>query len=81
MAPLTPAESLARLRALFRDAFKCAPSSDAAVLEWARRPEHWATLQIQHHGWSFLACEAVVRQCRILSKRAQLAAAPQELDA
>lgn len=74
MAPLTPTEALRKLRTLYRDAFKCAPANDQAVLDWARSPELWATQQIAHRGWSFPAAEAVVRQCRILRKRAELAA-------
>lgn len=74
MAPLTPTEALRKLAALYRDAFKCAPVNDQAVIDWARHPELWATHQIAHRGWSFPAAEAVVRQCRILLKRAERAA-------
>lgn len=70
MAALTPEQALQRLRTLYRDAHKCEPSTDQAAIDWARHPEHWATLQIQHRGWSFHAAEAVVRQCRILVRRA-----------
>lgn len=81
MAALTPQESLQRLRTLYRDAFKATPDNDAAVIDWAQHPEHWATLQIQYRGWTFHAAEAVVRQCRILRKRAIIAAAAQEVQA
>ena len=74
MASLTPKEALQRLRILYRDAFKATPETNEAVLDWARHPEHWATLQIQYRGWTFHAAEAVVRQCRILRKRAEIAA-------
>lgn len=63
-------DCLQRLRALYRDAHKCDPADDQAVLDWAIHPQAWATLQIAHRGWSFEAAEAVVRQCRILQRRA-----------
>ena len=70
MAAATPEQALQRLRNLYRDAFKCAPADDDAVISWARRPELWATHQIAHRGWSYNAAEAVVRQCRIYVRRA-----------
>lgn len=81
MATLTPEQCIQRLRTLYRDAFKCQPTCDADVINWALHPEHWATQQIAHRGWSFHAAEAVVRQCRILRKRAIMAAQPQEVEA
>ena len=81
MATLTPEQALNRLRTLYRDAFKCAPINDQAVLDWAKRPELWATHQIAYNGWSFHAAEAVVRQCRILRKRAEIAYLTQEVGA
>lgn len=73
MAPLTPNDCLARLRVLFRDAQRCEPHDDHQVLSWADNPDLWATHQIAHRGWSFMAAEAVVRQCRSLRKRARQA--------
>lgn len=70
MAAVSPPQALQRLRNLYRDAFKVAPANDEAVITWARSPELWATHQIAHRGWSYLAAEAVVRQCRILVRRA-----------
>lgn len=70
MAAITPPQALQRLRNLYRDAFKASPANDEAVITWARSPELWATHQIAHRGWSYLAAEAVVRQCRILVRRA-----------
>lgn len=73
MASLTPQECLQRLRGLYRDAFKTEPVNDQIVIDWARAPELWATHQVAFRGWSYLAAEAVVRQCRILRKRALVA--------
>lgn len=73
MAALTPEQSLAKLRTIFRDAFKCDPLDNHQVLDWADHPDLWATHQIAHRGWSYMAAEAVVRQCRILRKRARIA--------
>lgn len=73
MAALTPKECLQRLRVLFRDAHKATPLDDHQVLNWAEHPDLWATHQIAHRGWSYLATEAVVRQCRSLRKRARQA--------
>lgn len=70
MATATPEQALQRLRNLYRDAFKCDPADDAAVVGWAKSPELWATQQIAHRGWSYNAAEAVVRQCRIYVRRA-----------
>jgi hypothetical protein len=78
MAAIPPQQALQRLRNLYRDAFKVAPASDDILIAWAKAPELWATQQIAHRNWSFMATEAVVRQCRILRKRAELAAAMQE---
>lgn len=74
MASLSPDQCLKRLRQIYRDAMKCAPSCDQDVLTWAQAPELWATQQIQHRGWSYAAAEAVVRACRIYRKRATIAA-------
>lgn len=74
MPPLTPEQCLAKLRALFRDANHADPRDDAHVIRWADAPELWATQQIAHRGWSYLAAECVVRSCRILRNRARLAA-------
>lgn len=62
MAHLNPLE---RLRVLYRDAMGCEPASDHAIISWASDPEIWAQHQIAHRGWSYLACEAVVRACRV----------------
>lgn len=74
MPSLPPEACLARVRNLYRDAFKCPPETDAIAVKWAHKPELWATHQIAHHGWSYMAAEAVVRQCRILVRRAAQAA-------
>jgi hypothetical protein len=74
MSSLTPQQALSKLRALYRDAFKCDAANDQAVLDWAAAPDSWATWQIRQFGWSYLATEAVVRQCRILCPRAARAA-------
>ena len=73
MAALTPEQALAKLRTLFHDAHKAEPRDNYLVLSWAEHPELWATHQIAHRGWSYMAAEAVVRQCRILRKRALMA--------
>lgn len=73
MAPLTPEQCLQRLRVIYRDAFKCQPENDEAVMCWAESPYLWATHQIRFRNWSFMATEAVVRQCRIYRKRARQA--------
>lgn len=70
MPPLTPQQCLLRLRALYRDAFKRDGATDQEVLAWGKSPDSWATWQIRQFGWSYLATEAVVRQCRILYSRA-----------
>lgn len=80
MTPLTPKECLAKLRVLFRDAHKANALDDHQVVDWADHPDLWATHQIAHRGWSFLAAEAVVRQCRSLRKRARLALEVQRVD-
>lgn len=80
MAALTPREALLRLRSLYRDAMKASPANDQAVLDWAEHPEIWAQQQIAHRGWSYLAAEAVVRQCRILLKRATIGASMEAVD-
>jgi hypothetical protein len=73
MAPLTPQQALAKLRTLFSDAHKAQPQDDHQVLDWADHPELWATHQVAHRGWSYMAAESVVRQCRILRTRAHRA--------
>lgn len=72
----TPQQALGRLRTIYRDAFKVPLESvtNDAVIAWAQKPEHWAEAQIRHRGWSWFAAEAVVRQCRILLRRATIAA-------
>lgn len=75
MPPLTNIQALQRLRTLYRDAFKCDPDSDEVVIRWAHAPELWAQHQIIARGWSWHAAEAVVRSCRVLRKRAAIAAA------
>lgn len=75
MAPLTNLQSLHRLRVLYRDAFKCEPDNDQVLIAWANAPELWAQHQIIGRGWSYHAVEAVVRACRVLRKRAAIAAA------
>jgi hypothetical protein len=74
MSPLTPQQCLHKLRAMYRNAFKREATDDQAVLDWAANPESWATWQVRQFGWSYLATEAVVRQCRILHRRAARAA-------
>jgi hypothetical protein len=74
MTALSPKDCLSKLRTLYRDAFKCDPADDQAVLDWAKAPDSWATWQVRQFGWSYLATEAVVRQCRILYSRAARAA-------
>lgn len=74
MPALGPPAALARLRTLYRDAHRCQPADNTALLRWARHPEHWAESQIRYSNWSYFAAEAVVRQCRILLKRAILGA-------
>lgn len=73
MAPLTHEQSLQRLTALYRDAFRCDPDSPHVVIAWAEKPELWAEHQLRHRGWSWHACEAIVRQCRIHRRRARIA--------
>lgn len=70
---------LARLRVLYRDAFKVPIDSisNEVAVEWAARPELWAEHQIRHRNYTYYAAEAVVRQCRILHKRAAIAATEQ----
>ena len=72
----TPQQALGRLRTLYRDAHKVPLESitNDAVIAWATHPEHWAEIQIRHRNWSWFVAEAVVRQCRILLKRATIAA-------
>lgn len=70
---LSPEQCLAQLRVLYRDAFKIDTFDDNSVLLWANSPELWAEHQIRHRGWGYHATEAVVRNCRILRKRAALA--------
>ena len=74
MAALTPKECLARLHVIYRDAHKFYEAQDHDVMAWADQPEPWATHQIAYRNWSYYAAEAVVRQCRVLRKRAHAAA-------
>lgn len=78
MPALSPKDCLSRLRVLFRDAHKANALDDHQVLDWAEHPELWASHQIAHRGWSYTATEAVVRQCRILRKRARIALEAQQ---
>lgn len=73
MAPRTPEQSLQFLRKLYRQAYRCDPACNEAVIGWAESPELWATHQVRFKEWSYLATEAVVRQCRIHRKRARQA--------
>jgi len=66
---ITPITALHRLRKLYRDAHHCEPPTDDHVREWARNPIHWATDQIRYRGWSYLAADATVRECRRLYAR------------
>ena len=72
--PNTPKECLKKLHVLYGDAFKVYNATNQQVLEWAEKPETWATHQIAYRGWTWHATEAVVRSCRILRKRARIAA-------
>ena len=74
MALGTPEQCLAQLRVLYRDAFKIDKFDDNSVLLWASRPELWAEHQIRYRGWGYHATEAVVRNCRMLRRRAEIAA-------
>lgn len=75
MAVIPDDEILRRLRKLYQDAFHIHHEpSDADVLRWADSPELWAEHEIRHRGKSFLVAEAVVRNCRIMRKRARRAA-------
>lgn len=74
MAALSNAEILSRLRKLYKDAHKVPHEpSDADVLRWADAPELWAEHQIRHRGWSWEVCEATIRNCRIMRRRARRA--------
>ena len=66
---INPVTALHRLRKLYRDAHNCEPPSDDHVHEWARNPLHWATDQIRYRGWSYLAADSTVRECRRLYAR------------
>jgi hypothetical protein len=79
MAALSHRQCLIKLRSMYRDAFKCEAADTQAVLDWAANPYSWATWQIRQFGWSYLATEAVVRQCRILHKRAVIASLMEEM--
>jgi hypothetical protein len=79
MAALSHRQCLIKLRSMYRDAFKCDAADTQAVLDWAANPHSWATWQIRQFGWSYLATEAVVRQCRILHKRAVIASLMEEV--
>ena len=70
---LSPKQCLAQLRVLYRDAFKVQDFDDNSVLLWANNPELWAEHQIRYRGWGYNATEAVVRHCRTLRKRAEIA--------
>jgi hypothetical protein len=79
MAALSHRQCLIKLRSMYRDAYKCDAADTQAVLDWAANPYTWATWQIRQFGWSYLATEAVVRQCRILHKRAVIASLMEEV--
>lgn len=72
MAPAISDEAaLNRLRKLYTDAFHIHHRpSDADVIRWAQSPFLWAEHEIRHRNKSYLMAEAVVRNCRILLKRA-----------
>tara|TARA_B100001059_G_C17456560_1_gene390030 strand:- start:146 stop:400 length:255 start_codon:yes stop_codon:yes gene_type:complete len=72
---VTPAECLEKLRQLYADAFKVYNATNQQILDWADKPETWATHKIAYGGWTYFATEAVVRSCRIYRKRAHVAAA------
>lgn len=74
MATPNPAQCLAKLRVLYGDAFKVYDATNEQIIHWAEAPETWATHQIAFKGWTFMATESVVRSCRILRKRARIAA-------
>ena len=73
----TPKGAFDRLCVLYNDAHKTHIQTDQLdpeiVLKWASKPhiEKWAEFQVRYHGWSWFACEAVVRACRTYGPRAQ----------
>lgn len=71
MSVLSIDTALHRLRRLYRDAHHCEPASDQHALEWAGKPELWATHQIRFRNWSWEATEATVREARRLFNRIQ----------
>lgn len=76
MSQLTNEQCLARLRQIYRDAFKLPQDKhvdSSVIILWAEKPELWAEHQIRHRNWSWYAAEAVVRSARVLRKRAALA--------
>lgn len=83
MAILSDNECLRRLRKLWADAYRVYHNEveDAVVLKWAHRPEHWAEHAIRSWGWSYLAAEAVVRNCRSFRTRAARAVAAKAMAA
>lgn len=71
---LSDLENLQRLRKLYIDAFHITHQpSDADVLAWADAPELWAEHEIRHRNKSYYMVEAVVRNCRIMRRRARVA--------
>lgn len=83
MATISNEACLNRLRIIYRDAFKIPLHSitNEQVIDWATAPELWAEHQIRYRGWTYHATEATIRQCRILRKRASLAAQQQAAEA
>ena len=73
----SPKAAFDRLCVLYNDAHKTHIQTDQLdpeiVLKWASKPhiEKWAEFQVRYHGWSWFACEAVVRQCRRYIARAE----------
>lgn len=74
---MTPKGAFYRLAQLYNDAHKTHIKTDEldpnVVIQWASKPntEKWAEFQVRYHGWSWFACEAVVRQCRSYVNRAK----------
>lgn len=69
MSLLNVAATFHKLRRLYRDAHHCEPPTDQHAIDWAARPELWATHQIRYRNWSWEATEATVREARRLSNR------------
>ncbi len=78
---IAPETAMVRLRRLFRDANHCSPHSNEQAFNWALKPEIWAEQQVRFRNWSWLAAEATVRHCRILTNLIVRAAQKQGLTA